>query len=436
MKKIAILLSCLMLLSSGANAQDKEALKAQKEAMKEAKNAFKKARNTYEMSIPNAQYGRKETDFERLATALPFLEQAIQSEYTRDDHDTWKIAASIELEYFKKLENETKADPDNEALRQSFIASCQKLATYAVKYDSLLALDKKIKPEEYKKEHTQYQLYAVNGTIQILQAAQNASNSDDQAELAKGAKYAEQYLAIMTKSNLMKDFENKDLPSWITYAKAFRAQSYLNLKDAPESKIVEAYTDLMSTTYKGIAYQSLANYYSQKGDKAKQNEYLKQGIEALKGDAEQASSRATFVVILMQNCFQMEDIDGFRQAAEIMKTEYPDNENAVNAYLMEGQLAFEGKDFLKAKDIFMQASEKYPSEPKGLLMAARSAWMHAQNNGSKKDDMEAAINLFKQLEAANPEDPELWGESLYILYNNTQQSALAAPYKKYYNASK
>ena len=192
----------------------------------------------------------------------------------------------------------------------------------------------------------------------------------------------------------------------------------------------------MSTTYKGIAYQSLANYYSQKGDKAKQNEYLKQGIEALKGDAEQASSRATFVVILMQNCFQMEDIDGFRKAAEIMKTEYPDNENAVNAYLMEGQLAFESKDFLKAKDIFMQASEKYPSEPKGLLMAARSAWMHAQNNGSKKDDMEAAINLFKQLEAANPEDPELWGESLYILYNNTQQSALAAPYKKYYNASK
>lgn len=50
--------------------------------------------------------------------------------------------------------------------------------------------------------------------------------------------------------------------------------------------------------------------------------------------------------------------------------------------------------------------------------------------------MEAAISLFKQLEAANPEDPELWGESLYILYNNTQQAALAAPYKKYYNASK
>ena len=82
MKKTALILSCLMLLSTGAQAQDKEALKAQKEAQKEAKNAFKKARNTYEMSIPNAQYGRKETDFEKLATTLPFIQAAMQSEYT------------------------------------------------------------------------------------------------------------------------------------------------------------------------------------------------------------------------------------------------------------------------------------------------------------------------------------------------------------------
>lgn len=436
MKKTALILSCLMLLSTGAQAQDKEALKAQKEAQKEAKNAFKKARNTYEMSIPNAQYGRKETDFEKLATTLPFIQAAMQSEYTKNDADTWQVAACIELEYFKKLENETKADPDNESLRQSFIESAERLASYSVKYDSLLALDTKIKPEEFKKEHTQYQLYAVNAAIQILQAAQNASNSDDQAELAKGAKYSEEYLGIMTKSNLMKDFENKDLPSWITYAKAFRAQSYLNLNGAPEEKIVESYKELMTTNYKGIAYQSLSNYYNQKGDKAKQNEYLQQGIDALKGDAEQASLRANFVLILMQNLFQQDDIEGFKKIAQIMKTEYPDNENAVNAYLMEGQAAFEAKDFLTAKNIFIQASEKYPSEPKCLLMAARSAWMYAQTNGSKKADMEAAISLFKQLEAANPEDPELWGESLYILYNNTQQAALAAPYKKYYNASK
>jgi hypothetical protein len=65
-------------------------------------------------------------------------------------------------------------------------------------------------------------------------------------------------------------------------------------------------------------------------------------------------------------------------------------------------------------------------------MAARSAWMIAQTNGSKKADLEEAIRLFTELEKATPNEPDYWGESLYILYNNTQQTAQAAKYKKYY----
>lgn len=436
MKKIALFVGCLLLLSSGAYAQDKEALKAQKEAQKEAKSSLKKAGTTYEMSIPNAQYGRKETNFEKLATALPLIEAAMKSEFTAIDPDTWKIGAQIQNEYYKKLENETKADPDNAQLMQAFIECSEKLATYCCKYDSLLALEPKIKDDVKNKEHQQYQITAVNPAIQLLQAAQNASNSDDQAELVKGAKYAEEFLYIMQKTNLMKDFKHESLESWITYAKAFRAQSYLNIKDASEAKIVEAYEDLMKTSYKGIAYQSLANYYSQKGDKLTQNKYLEAGIEALKGDAEQADLRANFATIYMQNCFQANDIEGFKKAANILKTEFPNNENVVNAYLMEGQIAFEAKEYAKSKQIFLEASQKFPEETKCLLMAARSAWMYAMNNGSKKADLEETISLFKKLEAAEPTEPEMWGESLYVLYNNTQQTALAAKYKKYYKAQK
>lgn len=436
MKKIALFVGCLLLLSSGAYAQDKEALKAQKEAQKEAKSSLKKAGINYEMSIPNAQYGRKETNFEKLATALPLIEVAMKSEYTNNEPETWKIAAQIQLEYYKKLENESKADPDNETLRQEYIDCSEKLATYCVKYDSLLSLDAKEKPAVKEKDHKQYQIMAVNPTLQLLQTAQNASNSDDQTELAKGVKYAELFLNIMEKSYLMKDFQNENLSSWITYAKAFRAQSYLNLKDAPEAKIVEAYKELMKTNYKGIAYQSLANYYSQKGDKNNQNKYLEEGIEALKGDAEQKDLRANFVSILMQNYFQADNVEGFKRAANVLKTDYPDNDNAVNAYLMEGQMAFEAKDFLKAKNIFLEACQKYPDEPKCLLMAARSSWMYAMNNGSKKADIDETIALFKKVEAQQPDMPEMWGESLYVLYNNTQQTALAAKYKKYYKAGK
>ncbi|MDE5739532.1 MAG: hypothetical protein K2H92_04370 [Bacteroidaceae bacterium] len=68
MKKFVLMMVSLFLIS-GAYAQDKEALKAQKAAQKEAESTLKKAKNAYERSIPNAQYGRKETDFTRLANA-------------------------------------------------------------------------------------------------------------------------------------------------------------------------------------------------------------------------------------------------------------------------------------------------------------------------------------------------------------------------------
>ena len=433
MKRFALVMAGILLFSA-ANAQDKDALKAQKEAQKAAESALKKAKQTYELSIPNPQYGRKETDFNKLENSIPLIKEAMKSEYTKDNPQTWKTAADIELEYYKKLENETKVDPDNEALKQKYIEASSNLLNYCIKYDSLLVLNPKAKPEEVKTQHTMYQQYAVNPAIQLLQASQNYSNSDKQEDLRLGAKYSEEFLNAIEKSHLMNDFKNDNLNDWKTYAKAFRAQSYLNLEGTPEEKIVSVYTDLMQTKYKGVAYQSLSNYYREK-DPAKQNQYLQGGLDALKDDPEQKDLRANFAIILMQNLFQKGDKEGFKKTAAIVKEEFSDNDNAINAYLMEGQMAFEDKQYDEAKAIFLAAKEKYPDEPKTLLMAARSAWMKAQAGGSKKEDMDDAIRLFKQLEAENPEDPELWGESLYILYNNTQQSTLAAPYKKYYKAN-
>ena len=433
MKRFAFLMAGLLLFSA-ANAQDKDALKAQKEAQKAAESALKKAKQTYELSIPNPQYGRKETDFNKLENSLPLIQEAIKSEYTKDNPQTWKTAADIELEYYKKLENETKADPDNEALKQKYIEASSNLLNYCIKYDSLLVINSKAKPDEVKTQHTMYQQFAVNPAIQLLQASQNYSNSDKQEELKLGAKYSEEFLYAMEKSQLMSDFKNENLNDWKTYAKAFRAQSYLNIEGTPEDKIVGAYTDLMQTKYKGVAYQSLGNYYRDK-DQAKQNKYLQEGIDALKDDPEQKDLRANFAIILMQNQFQKGDKEGFKKTAALVKDEFSDNDNAINAYLMEGQMAFEDKQYDEAKAIFLTAKEKFPDEPKALLMAARSAWMKAQAGGSKRADMDEAIRLFKQLETENPEEPELWGESLYILYNNTQQPTLAAPYKKYYKAN-
>ena len=150
MKKLVLMMVGLFLISS-AYAQDKEALKAQKEAMKEAEKVVKKATTIYETSIPNQQYGRKETDFEKLAGALPLIQEAIANEYTKNDAQTWKTAADVEYEYYKKSENAIKADPDNESLKQSYIESSAKILTYCIKYDSLMVLNTKMKPEDMKR---------------------------------------------------------------------------------------------------------------------------------------------------------------------------------------------------------------------------------------------------------------------------------------------
>lgn len=447
MKKLVLMMVGFFLITS-AYAQDKAALKAQKEAEKAAKATFKKARSIYETSIPNPEFGRKETDFEKLSGALPLIESAIQSEFTNKDIDTWKTAAEIQQEYYKKEEAEVKADPDNEEKKSQFLETAQKLINYSLKYDKFVERDAKMKPEEKSQIHQKYQAIAINPALQLLQAAQNASNSDNQAELKTGAKYAESFLNILEKSNLMKDLEKSGLTKditpekineWITYAKVFRAQSYYNIEGTPEEAVISAYEALMTTKYKGLAYQSLSNYYREK-DKVKQNKYLKDGIEALKDDPEQKDLRTNFAFILMQNLYNggeySDNKESLKSAIQLIKNEFSDDENAVNAYLMEGQIAFDEQNYKVAKDIYTTAKEKYPDEIRCLVMAARSAWMIAQTNGSKKPDLEEAIKLFKELEAQTPSEPEYWGESLYILYNNTQQTALANQYKKYYKGGK
>ena len=437
MKKLVLIMVSLFLISS-AYAQDKEALKAQKEAEKEAKATFKKAKSIYETSIPNKEYGREVTDFEKLAGALPLIESAIQNEYTNKDFDTWKVATDIMNEYYQKESNELKDDPENEQKRTKLFETSLKLMTYCPKYDDLLALDAKTKPEEKAKIHLANQIITINPALQVLNAAQSASNSDNQAELKKGVEYADLFLNIMEKSNLMKDFKNDkvDLDYYTTYAKVFRAQSLLNIEGTPEADVVAAYEALIPTKSKAIAYNSLSNYFSQK-DKVKQNKYLVEGIEALKDDAERQDLRANFAFIYAQNLYnggnyKAEDKESLKKAIQLIKDEFSDNDMAMNAYQMEGQIALNDKKYKEAIDLFLAASEKYPDEEKFLILAAGSAWENAKNNGSKKPDLEEAIKLFKQVEKACPTEPEFWGESLYILYNNTQQTALANQYKKYY----
>lgn len=424
MKKF-MFIAALACFALTANAQSKEELKSIKEAQKAAEKLVKKAQQELESGLPNPQYGRKEVVFDKIAAAKATIDEALKNPYCQEMQETYKVAADVATQYFNKYNNALQSG--DESVKNEFVKTSMDIVEYCTKFDDLYNANPKKKEIEYKALHLQYQQLAANPAIQLLQAAQNLSTSDSQEDLKKGAAYSNAFLDAMTKSHLMSDFENKDKADWITYAKAFRAQSLAGIEGTPANAIEDAYKDLIGTKYETVAYSALSNYFREK-DANKYVEYLKMGME--KADPEQAPN---FAIMLMQYQFQNENLkDDCLKTIKVIKEKYPNNENILNAYLMEGQIYFERKQFAEAEALFSEAVSKYPDDERAITMPAKSAWMRAQSSGEKKD-LQHAIDLFKQLETKYPSNPDFWGEPLYILYNNINNNAARDKYKKYYN---
>lgn len=423
MKKF-MFLAALACLALTANAQTKEELKAQKEAQKEAEKLVKKAEQNYNEGMPNQQYGRKEANFAKFEEGKALIDQALTNQYTQNEAKTYKVAADIAAQYYNKYDNQIKAG--DESVKPQFVEVSKNLMNYCIKYDDLLNADPKKKEAEYKTQHTYYQNLATNPAIQCLQAAQNYSNSENEEDLKKGADLAGAFVDALTKSHLFSDFQNASKDEWITYAKAFKAQSLQGIKDSKPEDVEAAYNQLIGTKYESTAYSALSNYYRDR-NQDKYIEYLNKGME--KADAE---SYPNFAFMLMQYYFNNKKYDECLKIIEDIKVKCPDNENTINAYLMQGQIYFEQKQYDKAEATFNEAVQKFPNDDRAITMPAKSAWMKAQASGNKAD-MQHAIALFEKLHKDYPSNSDYWGEPLYILYNNTQQLALRDKYKKYYN---
>ena len=112
--------------------------------------------------------------------------------------------------------------------------------------------------------------------------------------------------------------------------------------------------------------------------------------------------------------------------------EYPDNENTVLAYTFKGELLRMDNKFDDAEKMFLVGAEKFPDNTQCMKMACTSAFQKAQVGGFKAADMQHAVDLLTKAEAAYPQEPEIWGEFLYVLYNNMQKPQLRDKYKKYH----
>ena len=421
MKKI--FLACALLAAMTASAQ---MTKEEKAAMKEAQSVVKKALSTYNGSVKNEQSGRKETNFEKMDLARDMIKPALTNQYTKDDAQTWQTAADIEYQYFLKYEVAAKAD---ESQKPQLLEAAYNTATYCMKFDELFQTQGK-KPEDIAAKHKLYQQIAANPLLICLQAAQGFSSSENQEDVKNAAKYATIAFNGLGKSHLMSDFENPSKAEWITYAKAFMAQSLSNLQTATDAEVEAAYNELIGTKFESTAYQALALRFKDKNHD-KYLEYLKKGLGSL---TPSDAAYANIAIMLMQDQYN-NDKKACLETIQLIKQNLPDNENTVRAYLMEGQIYFDQKNYKKAEQIFQEAVEKFPDEEQAITMPAKCAWQNALTT-EKKEDAQHAIDMFAQLEKNYPDHPEYWGEALYILYNNSNQLDKAKLYKKYYTPSK
>lgn len=422
MKKNYLLAMGLLLLGTSIYAQDKEAAKAEKAAEKEAMSVLKEAKRGYETSIPNLQYGRKETNFDKLAVAQAAIEKAGNNKFTKNLAETWKVAADINYEFFKKYDEQAKID---ESVRPLSIAASEKVVRAAIKYDSLAILNPKAKEPEKKFINEQYRNIATNPLLQCLQAAQTYSNSETQEDLKNGYRLSSLVDYAFNKTHLFSTFSNEHLQEWKLYAKAFRAQSLAGIEGTKGEDIEAAYKELYGTSYETVAYSALINYYREK-DEAKMIKILKYAYEHATGEA-----APQFAFMYMQHLYSAGSKEECLKVIDNIVAKYPDNENTLTALLMKGNIMFENKKFDEAEKFFQDIVVKYPEDDRAIPMPAKSAWMKAQSSGTKAD-REHAIKLFKELEEKYPNNSDFWGEPLYILYNNNNQLQLRDKYKKYY----
>jgi len=384
---------------------------------------IKKANQIYEYSVGNPAKNKK-TDFVKMDEAKAIIEQVINSGYGNDYPWAWKVAADIMEEYYKKY-----------AGNQSMNTACEygyKFITYAIKADSsITSISSVVTDEDIQSDIQSIKARncnrALSPLVSCLQKAQELSNSSSQADLALGKKYSELIIYALEKSSLFSAFTDESKPEWILYAKAFRAQCLVELNGSKADDVEAAYRALYGTQYESVAYSALLNYFRDR-NKQKYDEILAYAAEHATGEA-----ASQFAFMNIQNLyFNGRKEECIRQIDRFVE-KYADDDRTVSVYLMKGQIYFEDKKFDMAENVFNIAARKYPNDERAITMPAKCAWMKAQSS-DLKSDREHAISLFKELETKFPNNPDYWGEPLYILYNNNQQPQLRDKYKKYYGA--
>jgi len=405
MKKI--LFACALLTTLTASAQKPV----------NNKSAVTKA----ETALNDAKKDPKAINYDKVAEAEQLIAPCLTEGVAKDMPKTWFIAGNIQSLYMNKLLAERQAN-DGKMDFEKFFENQYKIVNYMAECDRLEHTPDakgKLPKEEYR---PLIQPVAKNCRNNLRNAGGMLATSNPE----KSIFYIDYYLKSAD-FTIFQGLDEVKLANDTTLADIYyyQATAYKAKGDTVAAlPILEK--AIASRQYGKYACGELASYYQQKKDKDNARKYIEMGFA-------QFSELPQFGKWLLAAQHDNKEYEAALQTADKVRQLYPDDDFA---WLLKGQILFETEKFKEAEAAFLEAKEQFPENPSCLLMAARSSWMYANRHTEDKAAANHTIDLFKQVEAANPDDPADWGESLYILYNNSGQMDKAKLYKKYYNPNK
>ncbi|MCQ2076073.1 MAG: tetratricopeptide repeat protein [Bacteroidaceae bacterium] len=424
MKKI-LFLSLALLLSVCAYAQ--------KPKKSTAKADLKKAQTLLDKAVNELKTGASKTlDYTKIDQAWELLQNCMEDPITNGGVDTWSTAGRCQVFYMNKMLNDRTANNGQFADVNAFFDNQERIVSYFSKMDSISSLPPKfdgkhmpkfVNPEEAKKNHD-YALMNAKAPRDNLLIAGNML-------MEKNPKQAMHYLDVYFSTfdaPLFRECNYHETDTMQYDANLFYAMCLIPEAKTPAdtAKIISYLEKAMPSKKNGqaVCIQIMQIYHDQ-GNMTKWAEMCRKGV------AEYPEEPA-FLTNLLNFEMNSQNWDEALKLADKLIANFPDKDYG---YYQRGAIYYQQRNLDKAIQAFTEATQHSPESVDAWAGVGNSAWMLAQNNASNKELSKKyyaqAIEAYEHAHDIAPDREDIWGYPLYAIYNNTQNTAKAAQYKKY-----
>lgn len=184
---------------------------------------------------------------------------------------------------------------------------------------------------------------------------------------------------------------------------------------------------LNSKAYSKNACFELMQIYKSRGQQDKWAQYCSYGVEHY-------PEESMFTKVLLVDYMTKKNYTEASRLCDILIQRQPEDEWA---YYNKALIYFQQDKSQEAYDAFIKTTDVKPDYAEAWSAAGKSAWKLAQSTATDKDKTKSkgyyaqAIECFEKAREVAPDDPDLWGYSLYACYNNSGNLAKAKEFKKY-----